>query len=174
MEEKVIIARKAALCIYMKDFLEQEKIDGRQDIQIDIETSAGNICDLYDRYVEEIIRPAVTSGIIQNYKIIAFTELAVLRVQPISFADEDELSTASYNAELALHIGINFLLDWHNIDPKKFRELIEKDGQLDTFLTEHKNWLATLDSRYYFPGFSNSQVWRLFHYLVGDRIQNIR
>jgi hypothetical protein len=173
MNEKSLADRKEALRFYIGIFADEMKKHESPQLIIDIDAAADHIGDLYDRYVEEVMRPVVKSGIIQNYKIISFTELTVMRVQPVDVVDGDELQIAWYNAKLATHIAIAFLLEWNNIDSGRFKELIEKDGQLSIFINEHTTWLADLDNRFYFPGFSNSQIWRLFHYLVQDRIQKL-
>ena len=86
---------------------------------------------------------------------------------------EDKLGVATLNAQLALNISLGLLIDWNMLDLNKFARLLEADVQIRSFLKEHILWLTNLDSRYYLPGFSNAQVWKLFHYLVSDRIKHL-
>lgn len=170
MNETVLTLRKSGLKSYIAVFCDEVlKAEGLA-IEIDAEQAAERICDLYFRYAEEVIRPVVTSGIIQHYKIIGHTELAVLRVQPIAVKNGDVMTAVRLNAMLAMHIGISFLIEWNEIEPQKFRQIIGTDGPMLTFIREHLIWLMNVDVVSHFPGFSNSQIWRLFHYLISDRI----
>jgi hypothetical protein len=171
MNPEEIAARKKALRSYIRVFLEEEQKTDQVDLVIDVSKAAENVCDLYVRYADEVIRPTIASGIIQNYKIISYLEVAVLRVRPIDIPGADELEILWYTAKLAAHIAITFLLEWNEIDVAKFNALIVKDEQLASFLREHIKWLAHLDVRYYFPGFLNAQTWELFYYLVSDRVK---
>jgi len=166
--------RERALYNYITNFVVQLQDDRGIKLIIDAEESARAIADLYFRYANELVRDTIDSGIIQHYKIIGYTELCVLRVNPITTdGGEDKLGVATLNAQLALNISLGLLIDWNMLDLNKFARLLEADVQIRSFLKEHILWLTNLDSRYYLPGFSNAQVWKLFHYLVSDRIKHL-
>jgi hypothetical protein len=157
--------RIRAITIYISNFIEREN----QNIECDIQSSATNIVNLYNDYIEEFVRPSITSGIVQNYKIISNTELAVLRVSPLSVGNDENIEKY-YNSKLALEIALNILLEWNNgLDENKCRDIFKSDNEIRSFLEEHLNWLYLLKPIYYYPAFSNSQVWRLFYYLLRDK-----
>jgi len=174
MEVTSVELRERALHNYISNFVVQLKQDlQKAEVVIDVDEAARNISALYFRYANEVVRGTIDSGIIQHYKIIGFTDLCVLRISPIEIkGDADLLTAATLNAQLAFDISLGMLIDWNMLDIEKFAKLIESDGQIRSFLKEHILWLTNLDSRYYFPGFSNAQVWKLFHYLVSDRIKH--
>ncbi len=162
-----IADRIRAVSIYITNFIERESQE--QVIKCDIGIAAEQIVSLYDDYIEEIIRPSINSGIVQNYKIISNTELAVLRVSPLIVEAKEDIEKY-YNAKLALEIALNILLEWNNgLDENKCRDIFKSDKEIRSFLEEHLNWLYLLKPIYYYPVFSNSQVWRLFYYLLRDK-----
>lgn len=169
MSPEQIQARIKVLCAYLEGFVALTLKSEGIKLEINVPESATNICALYERYAEEIVRPTIDSTRIQHFKIIANTELSTLRVSPISYPESLEQQN-KLNAKLAFHIALSFLIDWNSLDSNKALMVLSEDTELRTFVEEHLQWLIVLDSRYLFPIFSNSQVWRLFFYLLRDRI----
>ncbi len=170
-------SRVAALATYIEEYINSVKETKGISLVIQKEDAAKNICELYDRYTEDIVRHWIKGSqkgnIIQNFKIIANTELAAIRIFPITIDGEAADQIKKYNVGLAIHIATSFLIDWNEIDPFKARKVISTDEEIIYFLEEHATWLYLLDTRFQFPLFSNSQVWRLFYYLLRDRVKTI-
>ena len=170
MTPEQLTDRENAMRSYLQSFLDLYNTTFNKSLSLNIEEAAANICSLYARHLEEIVRPSVISGsgTIQHYKIIATTELAILRIAPFSTL---ETQNKALDAELALHVSLRMLIEWNSLDEIKCKQIFKDDKEIKSFLHEHLTWLILLDTRYLFPNFSNSQVWRLFHYLIRDRIK---
>lgn len=171
--ETIFPGRKEAIASYIELFCKTKQIE------VNINEAAEKIVAVYGRYTDEVVRPSLEpktneNGVteptkIQNYKIIANTELAVLRVEPIEL--EDDKIAKRLNAELAFHIGLGFLLEWHKLNPALIARILDEDEDLKKFLAEHFTWLILLDTRNAYPIFSNCQIWRLFHYVLMAKLQ---
>jgi hypothetical protein len=159
--------RLEAIKIYLKSFKEQTD----ESIEY-IDEAADLITKVYFRWVNEVIRPSIhKEKLIQIFKVCATTELSVLTVEPIKGDDEEK--TKFLNCSLAFFMAVNMLLDWSNeqttdkpLNKEKCWELIEKDSDIDNFVTEHTNWLMLVNPQFFNPIFYNSQLWRLFYYLL--------
>ena len=178
MTQEQYETRVVALASYIKNFVDSVMESENVALTIDIRDAAESICTLYDSYTENIVRPSIISSndkgnIIQNFKIISNTELSTLRVAPISAEGLHENQVKSYNVRLALDIAIALLIDWNEISASKAKQIIASDSEIKAFLEEHTKWLFLLDIRFQFPLFSNSQIWRLFYYLLRDRSNQI-
>lgn len=156
---------------YIKAFLilqnEQRTSENEPSPICNTKDAALNIAMLYLRYAKDVLIPSISSGIIQNFKFISATELAILRISPIEF-HSDLQKEKELNLELAFFISFSILIRWHYLDERKIQIVIE-DHEIKTFITEHKKWLRLIDPAYSNPIFLNSQVWRLFFYLLKDR-----
>jgi trehalose-6-phosphate synthase len=162
-------SRTEAIHRYINSFIQKIKEEESYNVNVDAALAAEIIVALYDRYAEEIIRPTITSQIIQNYKIASNTELAILFVSPIEFPDNISIERM-LNARLAFYVGLQIIFEWNKLNVEKANVLLRDDNEIKSFIEEHIQWLYLLDVRYRYPIFSNSQVWRLFHYLLRDRI----
>jgi hypothetical protein len=169
MTPEQIADRQRAITVYIEKFIEKE--EGLDKTFCDSLFAAQQIVSVYQEYAETLIRPSINSGIIQNYKIIANTELAVLRVSPIVIPDDIKLEK-NYNARLALDIALNILLEWNTLDEQKCEEVFRNDNEVKSFLNEHLQWLYLLKPIYYYPVFSNAQVWRLFYLLLKEKTRH--
>ena len=171
MTEAHISARIKVISLYIDDFIKKEEVKGKIFV-CNSEEMASSIVNLYENYAETLVRPSINSGIIQNYKIISNTELAVLRIAPLTISD-NQIEEKLYNSKLALHIALRILIEWNDLKPNECESLFNSDNEIKSFLEEHLTWLYLLKPAYYYPIFSNSQVWRLFHYLLKERLKNL-
>ncbi len=71
---------------YFSDFKLIVKAQELADLEFR-DNSAKVVNEFYYRLADEIIRPAIDSGTIQNYKIVSGTELVILRESPIIHSD---------------------------------------------------------------------------------------
>lgn len=135
-----------------------------------IDQASERVAILTFRYVKNLIRPmlAEDDAFSQIYKIAANTELAIMRVKPIQL--EDEVVTQQINAYLAFSVASAMVIDWFELDNVKVNKVIYS-ADIQEFVDEHIKWLDNLDVKYYYPIFFSSQVWRLFHYLLVERIK---
>lgn len=157
---------------YLNHFKELQEKKGFTDT-IFREDAAELINAVYFRYADEVVRPALIDNTrIQVYKIASNTELAVLLVSPIVHSDYKKQRLL--NAQLAFFVAASLLFEWEEISMDKVNTLLDEDSKLKSFLLEHFNWLFLLDPKHYYPIFSNSQVWRLFHYVILDRIGKVK
>ena len=158
---------------YLLKFKEFEKsYSGEQEI-IFKQDSAILINTVYWKYADEVVRPALVDPEkrIQAYKIAANTELAVLFIMPINH--HDPKVQKFINARLAFFLAISMLLEWGELKIEKSFNLIQNDSEINQFFDEHIKWLILLDPKYFYPVFSNAQVWRLFYYVLRDRVKQL-
>ena len=127
---------------------------------------------IYYRYADEVIRPSIDSGTIQNFKIAAMMELVVLIVSPVTLVNIEQ--SKFYNARLALYVALRFIVEWNldELDTDRCYEVLRTDKDFILFLDEHFKWLYMLDPNYYNPVFFNAQIWRLFFYLLKEKMLN--
>lgn len=154
---------------YLDFFKKTESKIGNEVSYVD---DAGElITALYYRYADDAVRPVLENekARIQVYKIVSNTELSVMRIMPIINENPDE--SLRINAKLAFFLAISLLMEWLELNGDKCAEILKKDNELRAFVDEHIKWLVLLEPQFYNPIFSNSQVWRLFHYLLRDRIE---
>lgn len=157
----------------IQDYLEHWKPELERTFNVKftyIDDAAQLITELYFRYVDEYIKPMLENNksLIQVYKIAANTELSILRISPIQY--EDEKIEKDLNSYLAFNIALSIIVDWFNLDRSKLIEIKESNKELQEFIAEHIIWLIHLDPKFYYPVFSNSQVWRLFYYFLRDNL----
>jgi hypothetical protein len=160
--------RLAELKTYLSEFRAQIGHTEQVDIQYGPD-SAEIINSLYYRFADELIRPTIDSGKIQNFKIASTTEMVILLASPIVMEDAEQAKF--FNARLAFYTALRFVLEWNHqyIDIVKCQNVIENDEEVGLFLDEHFRWLFLLDPNYYNPIFLNGQVWRLFFYLLKEK-----
>lgn len=160
--------RLSEIKIYLQEFCGELSHIEKVNISLK-ENAAEYINELYYRYADELIRPTIDSGRIQNFKIAAMMELMILLVNPILVPDPEE--TKFYNSRLALYFALRFIVEWNEngLDIQKCYQVINNESDFLLFLDEHFKWLYLLDPNYYNPVFFNAQIWRLFFYLLRER-----
>lgn len=154
---------------YLNDFCDELEQEEKVSINLK-EGSAEYVNTLYYRYADELIRPTIDSGRIQNFKIAAMIELITLIVNPIVL-EEDTEKAKFYNCRLALYIALRFVVEWNEngLDIERCYTIVNSDQDFALFLDEHFKWLYLLDPNYYNPVFLNAQTWRLFFYLLKEK-----
>lgn len=174
MIKEQIESRIQVIFNYIHAFAESLKNEEIPILTFDAEEAAKSIVTLYDRYTEEVIRPAINSDTIHHSKIAANTELAILRINPF-VCETDRDAEKIINIRFAQYAAIRIILEWNEsvIDNVKALEVMKNDTEVKAFLKEHIDWLRLLKPAYYYPVFSNAQVWRLFYYLLKIKIETL-
>jgi len=171
MTPEQIAHREKTIEQYIRSYVSLIKESDKVEVVINATEAARSIVALYDRYAEEIIRPSINPNIITSFRIVANTELAILRVRP--FENIDRSKEKSINARLAFYVALRILIEWHSFKEDDVNDLLNDDFELRAFVSEHYKWLFLLDTTKQYPVFSNAQIWRLFYYLIRDRTKII-
>jgi len=103
------------------------------------------------------------------FKIISATELAIVRHQPVKGGQK-------LNAELASFVSFYFFRTWFKKDLNSISFSSNQDLNeiWNKFMRDRITWLTNMDALSNFPFFLNSQVWMLIYMLTRDTIEKTK
>lgn len=135
--------RLGVISAYLSIFSEAEK--KHSGVEITYRQDAMQIVNaIYWRYADELIRKTIDSGIIQNYKIAANTELAIMLADPIESVSEGSSTTDVTNfkklltARLAFFTAFSMLIEWNkNIIHRGCKRALNVRRQVANSINHH-------------------------------------
>lgn len=171
LEKKYDIkARKTEIDTILQRFKELNQKEINLDVQFRSDAST-IIAYFYFYLLEQKTKPVVT-GLANNYKIAACTELTINYVQPIVDAKNTDKSIRQINAELSVFAALAIIGGWHDLDFYLNSGIASLNGAVDTFLSDRIEIFSYLNTQESFPIMLNSQTWLLF-YLIYQYYRSI-